>query len=158
MSTPSSRHALAPTSTSVPRVRTRKILFASAHSIVDFSNGASVATLDVLQGLAAFGFESHAFCTPKLDLPQEVGFEQIIAELHEPYHVRTLRVRLRIVPRCFYLRRRDVPITVVRWIRPGTSGQRTEEIVAVLEFFRTYLEVLQPDVMLTYGGDPITMA
>ena len=26
----------------------------------------------------------------------------------------------------------------------------------VLEFFRTYLEVYQPDVMLTYGGDPVT--
>ena len=32
---------------------TKRILFASAHSVVDFSNGASVATLDVLEGLAA---------------------------------------------------------------------------------------------------------
>ena len=66
----------------------RKILFASAHSIVDFSNGASVATLDVLQGLTSFGFGCHAFCTPKLDLPHEACFERIIAELREPYQVR----------------------------------------------------------------------
>ena len=26
----------------------------------------------------------------------------------------------------------------------------------MLEFFRKYLDVLQPDVMLTYGGDPVT--
>ena len=45
----------------------RKILFASAHSIVDFSNGASVATPDVLQGLTTHGFDCQAPCTPKLD-------------------------------------------------------------------------------------------
>ena len=39
-----------------PRRSVGKILFASAHSIVDFSNGASVATLDVLQGLTSFDF------------------------------------------------------------------------------------------------------
>ena len=34
----------------------RRILFASVHSVLDFSNGASVATLDVLQGLTTQGF------------------------------------------------------------------------------------------------------
>jgi hypothetical protein len=45
----------------------RKILFASAHSVLDFSNGASVATLDVLQSLTTLGLECQAFCTAKLD-------------------------------------------------------------------------------------------
>jgi len=133
----------------------RKVLFASAHSVVDCSNGASVATLDVLQGLVASGFESHAFGTPKRDLPQEVGFEQVIADLHEPYHVRETRIGSQPA-RIFSLRRRDVPITIVRLDETRPVGPRTEEIVAVLKFFRTYLESLQPDVMLTYGGDPIS--
>jgi hypothetical protein len=46
----------------------KKILFASVHSVLDFSNGASVATLDVLHGLTACGFECQAFCTANLDL------------------------------------------------------------------------------------------
>ena len=43
----------------------KRVLFASAHSIVDFSNGALVATLDVLQGLTTAGFECQAFCTSR---------------------------------------------------------------------------------------------
>ena len=35
-------------------------------------------------------------------------------------------------------------------------GQSPEEIHSVLEFFGKFLEVYQPDVMLTYGGDPIS--
>ncbi len=133
----------------------RRILFASSHSIVDFSNGASVATLDVLQGLTTFGFEFRAFCTPKLDLPHEVCFEEIIAGLREPYQVRFSACgshRSRIL----YTRRGDVPITVMRLDStrqsvPAGGGRR------LLEFFRRYLEVLRPDVLLTYGGDPATV-
>ena len=66
----------------------RTVLFASAHSIVDFSNGASVATLDVLQGLTTHGFDCQAFCTPKLDTEDEVCFEKIISQLREPYQLR----------------------------------------------------------------------
>ncbi len=62
----------------------KKILFASAHSIVDFSNGASVATLDVLRGLAASGFECQAFCTTKMDFREEVCPEQIVGAVREP--------------------------------------------------------------------------
>ena len=93
--------------------RERKILFASAHSIVDFSNGASVATLDVLQGLATAGFDCQAFCTSRLDFQQEVCLEQIVGDLREPYQIRPSicggeRARL------LFTRRHRVPITVVR--------------------------------------------
>ena len=140
----------------IPHLPVRKILFASAHSIVDFSNGASVATLDVLQGLTAFGFDAQAFCTPKLDLPHEACFEQIIRDLREPYQVRASACgphRAKVL----YTRRRDVPITVVRLDSTRHVRQRPEEVHAVLEFFRVFLDVLQPDVMLTYGGDPVSV-
>ena len=131
----------------------KRILFASAHSIVDFSNGASVATLDVLQGLTPFGFECHAFCTPKLDLPHEACFERIIAELREPYQDAGLGVRAlsRAGPVHPPPRRADhghaARFDPAR--TPAARGGRR-----VLEFFRKFLDVLQPDVMLTYGGDP----
>ena len=66
----------------------RKILFSSVHSILDFSNGASVATMDMFQGLTTLGVECQAFCTAKLDQQSEVSFEKMIADLHEPYEVR----------------------------------------------------------------------
>ena len=139
----------------VPGRRAPKILFASAHSLVDFSNGAAVATLDLLQGLAAAGFESHAFGTPRGDLPDEAGFEQVLRDLHEPYRVRRITrgaQRSEIVS----TRRRDVSITVIRLESTGHGPPRPEEILTVLNAFRSHLDTLQPDVLLTYGGDPIT--
>ena len=58
------------------------LLFASAHSIVDFSNGASVATLDMLEGLTTAGFDCQAFCTAKLDFQAGVCVENIVDSLH----------------------------------------------------------------------------
>jgi hypothetical protein len=65
----------------------RKILFASTHSIVDFSNGASVATLDVLHRLCASGFECRAICTPKLDLQKGTCLEHVLDSSGEVYQV-----------------------------------------------------------------------
>ncbi len=58
--------------------RARSVLFASAHSVVDFSNGASVATLDVLAGLAGAGFRCQAFCTSKLDFQGEARVDDVV--------------------------------------------------------------------------------
>ena len=133
----------------------RKILFASAHSILDFSNGASVATLDVLQGLTTLGFECQAFCTAKLDLQTEVSFEKMIGDLHEPYQVRP-SVCGADRARMLYTRRQQVPITFIRQESTRHTKQSLDEIRTVLRFFQKFLDIYRPDVMLTYGGDPIT--
>ncbi len=134
----------------------RKILFASVHSIVDFSNGASVATLDVLQGLTPHGFECQAFCTAKLDLRdggrlrtddrrfaralsgpirRSCGAEQPAGALHAP---------------------RIVPITFIRLESTRHAGRASRRCARSCTFFAKFLDVYRPDVMLTYGGDPIT--
>ena len=133
-----------------------KILFASAHSIVDFSNGASVATLDVLQGLTTAGFECQAFCTAKLDFQTEVCLEEIVDSMREPIQVQpSVCGRER---RGFSTRvGQHVPITIIRLDSTRHGTQRPEEVQTVLEFFEKFLDVNRPDVMLTYGGDPITL-
>ena len=93
--------------------RTKRILFASAHSIVDFSNGASVATLDILEGLTAAGFDCQAFCTAKLDLQTGVCLEDIVSAAGGPHQVRPMscgeqRARVR------YTRRHHVPVTIIQ--------------------------------------------
>ena len=135
--------------------RGRRVLFASAHSIVNFSNGASVATLDLLQRLATLGFESHAFCTPKLDFHHEVCFEKIVADLREPYHITASACGIHRA-QVLYIRRHRVPITVIRLESTRLANQRPDEVHAVLEFFGKFLDVNRPDVMITYGGDPIS--
>ena len=121
----------------------RKILFASVHSILDFSNGASVATLDVLQGLTTLGFECQAFCTAKLDLQTEVSFEKMIGDLHEPYQIRQSVCgddRARIL----YTRRRQVPITFIRQESTRHAKQSPEEIRTVVRFFQSSLASTGP--------------
>jgi glycosyltransferase involved in cell wall biosynthesis len=133
----------------------RRILFASAHSILDFSNGASVATLDMLQGLTTFGLECQAFCTAKLDLNEDVCFEKIVGDLHEPHQVRRSvcgASRARIL----YTRRHQVPITFIRLDSTRHVQQSLEEVGTILQFFQSFLEIYRPDVLLTYGGDPVT--
>ena len=124
----------------MPLTRT---LFASAHSIVDFSNGASVATLDVLQGLATAGFECQAFCTSRLDFQQEVCLEQIVGDLREPYQVRPSicageRARL------LFTRRHRIPITVVKLESSRHTRQSPEEVRNVLGFFEKFLDTYVP--------------
>ena len=135
--------------------RNKRILFASVHSILDFSNGASVATLDVLQGLTTLGFECQAFCTSKLDLQTEVSFEKMIGDLHEPFQVRS-SVRGGDRAQVLYTRRGQVPITLIRQESTRHGKQTPDEIRTVLRFFAKFVEIDRPDVLLTYGGDPIT--
>ena len=133
----------------------RKILFASVHSILDNSNGASVATLDMLHGLSTLGFECQAFCTAKLDLQTEVSFEKMIGDFHEPYQVRP-SVRGADRAQVLYTRRGQVPITFIQQNSTRHAKQTPEEIRTALRFFQKFLDIFRPDVLLTYGGDPIT--
>ncbi len=80
MTAPSTLSKTEPACVPSNRPRKKRILFASVHSVLDFSNGASVATLDILQGLATLGFECQAFCTAKLDIHDEVSFEKMIGD------------------------------------------------------------------------------
>ena len=133
----------------------RKILFASAHSILDFSNGASVATLDLLQALTNLGLECQAFCTAKLDLNEAVCFEKLVGDLHEPFQVRPSACGDSHA-KILYTRRHQVPITLIRLDSTRHIQQGPEEVGTILQFFQSFLEVYRPDVLLTYGGDPVT--
>jgi hypothetical protein len=144
-------------SVSVSSFRARRIVFASAHSIVDFSNGASVATLDVLRALSRASFECEAFCTPKLDLQEMSDLEDIIGSSGDAYLVLpgicgANRARM------LYTQRHGVPVTVVHLESASQGRLQPGDVHTVLGFFRGFLETYQPDVMLTYGGDPLTNA
>jgi hypothetical protein len=132
-----------------------RVLFASAHSIVDFSNGAAVASLDVLRALASAGFQCQAFCTSRLDFHEDTSLEKIIVGSGEP-----LRVRPSVCPsghaRLLHTRRGPVPITIVRLQSSLQNPEQVDEVRVALDFFGTVLDSFRPDVLLTYGGDPIS--
>ena len=109
----------------------------------------------MLEGLTTAGFECQAFCAAKLDLQTEVCLEKIIDAMHEPHQVqRSVCGSQRA--NVLYTRRQHVPVTFIRLDSTRHGHDRPEEVHTVLEFFQKFLDVYRPDVMLTYGGDPIT--
>ena len=79
----------------------------------------------------------------------------MIDDLHEPYQLRP-SVCGADHARMLYTRRHDVPITFIRQESTRHVRQSPDEIRTVMHFFAKFLDVYRPDVMLTYGGDPIT--
>jgi hypothetical protein len=134
----------------------KKVLFASAHSSVDFSNGASVATLDVLEALASAGFDCQAFCAGKLDFQKDAFPDEIADAMHEPHQDQPSACGSQRA-NVMYTRRLHVPVTIVRLESTRHVYERPEEVHTVVAFFRKFLDTYRPDVMLTYGGDPITI-
>ena len=50
-----------------------------------------------------------------------------------------------------------MPVTIIQRDSNLHVPQRLEEVQTVLEFLRKFLDAYRPHVMLTYGGDPITL-
>ena len=133
----------------------RRILFASAHSVLDCSSGAAVATLGLLQALAATGFQCQAFCTPRRDLHHDVPFEEMIREMGESCEVRpAISGKHRANLLCTSLR--GIPATFVMQGTRASDPMTSEDAATVLAFFHERLERSRPDVVLTYGWDPAT--
>ena len=111
----------------------RRVLFASAHSIVDFSNGAAVASLDVLRALGSAGFDCQAFCTSRLDFREDVLLETLIVQSGEP-----LKVRPSVCPsghaRLLHTRRHQVPIAAAP--KGATPFSRTCQDMRVPRFLQ----------------------
>ncbi len=70
----------------------RRIVFVSPHCLLDFTNGAAMATLDGLTLLARSGFECEAFCGSHMDDWQEVLVEEILARRRVRYVVRNAQI------------------------------------------------------------------
>ena len=66
------------------RRKVEKLVFASAHAIVDPSSGAAVATNEAMQLLAQSRFQCQAFNAAMLDFPEEVCVEELLAKLGLP--------------------------------------------------------------------------
>ena len=69
-----------------------KIAFVSPHCLVDFSNGAAIATREGLKLLAAQGIECMAFCGTRLDEASEGLIQEQLFRRKIKYMVRKVRI------------------------------------------------------------------
>jgi hypothetical protein len=79
----------------------------------------------------------------------------VLDERHEPYRLRRV-TRSHRQTDLIALQRRDVAISVIRTESSRSDPPAPEDVLTVLGFFQHHLQALQPDVLLTYGGDPIS--
>lgn len=132
-----------------------KIAFASPHCLVDFTNGAATATLDALVCLQSLGFDCEAYCSSRLDSWEEVVVDELLAERGLPYTVSDMQIgafRGRIV----FTRYGNLPVTIFRSASTRGGWKDREEIAAFLTGCTIFLKKNRPDLVWTYGGDPVS--
>jgi glycosyltransferase involved in cell wall biosynthesis len=153
-----------------------KIAFVYPHCLVDFTNGAATATRDGLKVLAAHGFNCLAFCGTRLDEPGEGLIQEQLFRRKINYQVRKVSIPYPAVPsppghlpntgrrataydaRMIFLRESGIDVTLFEngSTRGGWFGP--EEVNAFLAACDLFLRKNRPDVVVTYGGDPVSIA
>ena len=140
----------------VLKAKTPRVAFVSPHCVLDFTNGAATATLDGLALLARSGFACQVFCSSHMDGAEEVPLDDLLVKRQVHYAVRHARIgpyRRRMI----FTTHGDVAVTLFhaastrRWISE-------EEMAAFLAGCEIFLRQNRPDVVWTYGGDPVSLA
>ena len=141
----------------LPKGEGRRVAFVSPHCIMDFASGAATATRDGLAVLAGQGFICEAFCGTRIDGPHQESIQESLARLRLPHAVQDSRIGPFAAQMIFTSHTR-VPVTLVD-LTPATSGLiNREEIAAFLTGCELFLDRFRPDTVLTYGGDPVSIA
>ncbi len=135
----------------------KKIAFVSPHCVLDFSNGASVATYAGLKTLAAQGFECQAFCATRLDAAEEGLIGEVLARHGIDYEIRNAVIGQHR-GRMLFTQLHKVAITLFETASTGGGWLNDEEIATFLTACDIFLTKNRPDVVWTYGGDPVSLA
>ncbi len=136
-----------------------RLLFASIHGYLDPSSGAATATRDLLELLAAQGVDCRVLSTGVLDYFQETPLEPILSELGVPVRQPEAVLSWGEMLRVFDLELAGVRITLMPTASShmGRSPSR-EESERFLNLADQVLDRFQPQVLLTYGGHPASLA
>ncbi|MGO9113403.1 MAG: glycosyltransferase [Thermoguttaceae bacterium] len=140
-----------------PHSKGRTVAFVSPHCILDFTNGAATATLDGLAVLARSGFACQAFCSSHMDAWEEVRVEELLARRGVRYEVHNARIgphRARMT----FTTHEKIPVTLFNSASTRGGWINDEEIAAFLAGCEAFLTQNRPDVVWTYGGEPVSCA
>lgn len=135
-----------------------RLLFASYHSYLDPASGAALATRDLLELLAARGWACAACTAAVTDFDQDVSPERLLAE-----HGLAADVRKSTAPPApftlYHFVQAGVPVTLFRHHAAEPRREPTPaEGQAFLAVLGGVLDRFRPDLVLTYGGQPVAAA
>jgi glycosyltransferase involved in cell wall biosynthesis len=155
------------------RASRRKIAFVSPHCLVDYTNGAATATRDGLRVLAEQGFECMAICGTRLDDPTEGLIQESLFRRGIKYEVRRVKFadgesggwgdgesgRASVgSARLIFLVEGRIPVTLFENCSTRGGWFNVQEAQAFLTACDIFLRKNRPDVVVTYGGDPVSIA
>jgi glycosyltransferase involved in cell wall biosynthesis len=132
-----------------------RLLFASTHSYLDPSSGAALATRELLELLAARGWDCRALACGVLDYQENTPLEDVLAAIERPTMRTEAALRPGGVAEVFDLMLDGVRVTLL-----PTAFSRAErapnarEGAMFLDLAEQALERFKPEVLLIYGGHP----
>jgi glycosyltransferase involved in cell wall biosynthesis len=126
-----------------------KILFASPFSLLDTTNGAALATRELLEKLFARGFSCEAVTASVFDPIQGFSLEEAIRRpgLEGAGTIDTIGA----LP-VLHVTDKGIGHTILRTDRSGRSNLRKVEEDGLLSLVEEKIREDRPDVLLTYGG------
>jgi glycosyltransferase involved in cell wall biosynthesis len=138
----------------VPRA-CRKIAFISPHCVMDFTNGAAVATYAGLRMLARQGFSCEVLCASRMDAWESKPVEAVLSQQGVGFQFRDVELDqyrgqlLLVEPDGF-------PVSIFK--NATTHGDWSpSEAAAFFACCEYLLSRYKPDVVWTYGGDPVSL-
>ena len=138
-----------------------RIAFVSPHCVLDFTNGAATATLDLLKLLAGIGFPCEVFCGTRANGWDRARIDDVLRQRGGPFTVREARVGP-FNARMIFAAHGNVPVTMVdtegRTLTAGPYPEgRGEEACGFRDGLREVLGPLSAerglDLRRRSGGD-----
>ncbi len=136
----------------------RRLLFASIHCYLDPSSGSALGSREVLELLAARGWDCRALCCGVVDYQRETPLDEVLATLKLPAgHASAALSRggsAEVI---------DMELGGVRVTLLPTQSSRAErspgprEGAIFLDLASQVFDRFRPDVLLTYGGHPVSL-
>ncbi len=134
-----------------------RLLFASTHSYLDPSSGAALATRELLELLAARGWDCRAFSCGVFDYQNETPLEDVLGAIERPAAPVGAALSLGGQAEVF-----DLEVDGVRVTLLPTSCSRADkapsprEGAMYIDLATTVLDRFRPEILLTYGGHPVS--
>jgi glycosyltransferase involved in cell wall biosynthesis len=135
-----------------------RLLFSSIHSYLDPSSGAAMATRELLELLAVRGMDCRVLSAGVLDYERETTLDDVFATLGLP--AQQVQAELSDGRSAKMI---DLTMNGVRVALVPTASSRAErspdprEGASFLDLADQVFERFRPDVMLTYGGHPVSL-
>ncbi len=134
-----------------------RLLFASIHSYLDPSSGAAIATRELLELLAGRGWDCRALTCGVLDYQNGTPIENVLASIERPAARSGAALSLGGEAEVFDLEVNGVRVTLL-----PTSSSRADKApnprdgTLYIDMATTVLDRFRPEILLTYGGHPVS--